>query len=79
MKLLSCILPHTQEEGPSGDWSWWIMVLEGNRLGGSVICLRSCCGSVDKTTDSHSGVPGSNLPAVAVVPLGKQLAFLAAR
>ena len=34
-----------------------------------------CCGSVDKTTDSQLNreVPGSNLLAAAVVPLGKAL------
>ena len=36
--------------------------------------MRSYCGSVDKTTDSQFGeVPGSNLLAAAVVPLGKAL------
>ena len=35
--------------------------------------MRSCCGSVDNTTDSQPWGPGSNLLAAAVVPLGKAL------
>ena len=35
--------------------------------------FSSCCGSVDKTTDSQSWGPGSYLLAAAVVPLGKAL------
>ena len=35
--------------------------------------LRSCCGSVDKTTDSQPWGPRSNLLAAAVVPLDKAL------
>ena len=34
---------------------------------------RSCCGSVDKTTDSHLEVPNFNLLTMVVVPLGKAL------
>ena len=35
--------------------------------------MKSCCGSVDKTTDSQSPVPDLNLLAAAVVPLTKAL------